>query len=77
MRHLTREPAVADGRDTAASRFSDEITSLLSTGSFSWALETLSGIRATVERTGYVTAKQRRAVQHISDGLWDLRGRRF
>lgn len=65
-----------DGRDAEWHRFIDSVDELLSTGRFSWALPVLSGIRETVERTGRVSAKQRRAFEHIRDGLWEFRGRR-
>ena len=61
MPHPTSTPPVIDGRDTEASRFSDAIDSLLSTGKFTWAEDTLRGIQEVVERTGRVTVAQRRA----------------
>ena len=63
MPHPTSTPPVIDGRDTEASRFSDAIDSLLSTGKFTWAEDTLRGIQEVVERTGRVTVAQRRAWQ--------------
>lgn len=58
-----REPA--DIRDAPWFRFSEELTLLIESGEFTWAAETLLGIRDTVEQFRAVTSGQRLAVEHI------------
>lgn len=65
----------ADGRDESWHRFVTDIDDLLATGRFTWAQETLNGIRQVVEQQGRVTAAQRRAVKNIETGLWPGRWR--
>lgn len=54
-----------DPRDTEWGRFLTEIDDLLATGKVTWAEDTLSGIRKTVEIRQCVTAGQRTAVANI------------
>jgi hypothetical protein len=58
----------ADERETSWGRFVDEIETLLATGRFTFALETLEGIAETVRLTERVTPAQRRAVENIEAG---------
>jgi len=69
-RHPQREFDVPDARDEPWSRFIDDINSLLSTGTYTWAEPVLRGIQHTVERTGCVTSGQRQALANIERGLW-------
>ena len=69
------EADLGDARGATASRFVEAIEQLLATGQYTWAVETLRGIQATVLRTQAVTPRQRRAVWSIEAGnRW--RGRR-
>jgi hypothetical protein len=53
---------------TEATYYIDLIGRLLSTRDYEWARDTLTGIAATLERTGQVTSKQKQAVDHIMVG---------
>jgi hypothetical protein len=67
--HLTDTPLLPveppDVRETAWFRFCQEIDDLILCDDYAWALDTLEGIRASVEQYQSVTANQRRAVEHI------------
>jgi hypothetical protein len=56
----------ADVRDEPWFQFIDEIDDLLATGQYTWAEDTLTGIRDTVARIHQVTDGQRRAVTNIA-----------
>jgi hypothetical protein len=56
-----------DPRDTDWYRFAEEISELLYSGSYEWASDTLTDIKATVERTQSVSDGQRRAVENIEN----------
>lgn len=62
-----RDRAAGDERDTAWYQFLGDIDDLLASDNYGWAMETLDGIRATVERTKRVTEGQRRAVSNIEN----------
>ncbi len=64
--HLRNEPLEPeDDRDAPWLQFTQEIDELAASGCYDWALDTLLGIRETVERTRLVTSGQRRAVENI------------
>jgi hypothetical protein len=46
----------------------DLIQRLIATRQYEWARDTLTGISATIDRTGIVTLKQREALDHIITG---------
>lgn len=48
-------------------QFCEKIDDLILTDNYSWALDTLEGIRETVERSRRVTDGQRRAVENIEN----------
>lgn len=66
-----------DPRGTEWYQFQQEIDELLLQGSYEWAADTLSDIRATVERTGQVTPGQRNAVRNIEESRSGRRSRRY
>jgi hypothetical protein len=68
-------PAI-DPRDTDWYRFSQEIDDLLYSGSYTWAEDTLTDIKATVERTQSVSPAQRRAVENIENARSNRGSRR-
>ena len=49
-------------------RFAQRIKAMLLDASYLYAMDTLEGILETVERTGYATEGQIRAVNNIADG---------
>ena len=77
--HLTdqpiRQPAATDARDQDWYKFAEEITALVESGSYEWALETLAVIKATVERLERVSEGQRRAVRNIEEARSSYRAR--
>jgi len=74
--------AATDIRQTAWYRFVEEIDALRRQPTFSWAQDTLAGIRAHVVETRRVTEGQRKAVANIeaagerAEG-WRRRGESF
>lgn len=56
---------VGDERDTPWYQFVSRIDDLLATGEYDWAIDTLGGIRTTVETSRRVTDGQTRAVANI------------
>lgn len=68
-------PAPQDVRDTAWYQFLCELDEVIACGWYDWALDTLLGIRESVEKFKVVTPGQRRAVENIqaarkrSDGV--------
>lgn len=67
---------IPDPRDTEWYRFAEEIESLLSTGDYTWAEDTLTDIKATVERLERVSDGQRQAVEHIERARTNRASRR-
>lgn len=67
--HLSDAPlarlAPVDVRDTDWYRFCVEIDDLILSDDYVWALDTLEGIRASVEKFRTVTPGQRRAIENI------------
>jgi len=62
-----------DGRDDAWYQFLNDLDDLLALGTFTWAEETLAGIRRVVEHSGRVTPAQRQALANIANHLWPSR----
>ena len=65
-----------DQRDTDWYRFAQEIDDLLATGRYTWAEDSLSGIRETVLKLERVTDGQRRAVGNIEAAVEQRQYRR-
>jgi hypothetical protein len=61
---LFENPA-EDVRDTEWYQFAARLDDLIESAEFTWAFDTLSGIRETVEHTRRVSDGQRRAVANI------------
>lgn len=63
----TRKPTseIDDIRSTGWYQFIGEIDELLEDATYTWALDTLEGIRKTVEARRAVTEGQRRAITNI------------
>jgi hypothetical protein len=71
------ESPIPDERDSAWYQFIAEIDDLTASDDYTWALDTLSGIRETVEKTRRVTEGQRRAVKHIEAARTKEASRRY
>lgn len=63
----------ADQRE--ADLFLAEITAMRDDGQYDWCWDTLEGIHESVSSTGYVTARQREAVDNIRNTRRRSRGR--
>ena len=61
----TPRPLPPDARDAEWYQFCSEIDDLILGDDYAWALDTLEGIRASVEEYKSVTEGQRRAVENI------------
>lgn len=72
----TRLPAPEDPRATDWYNFLIEIDEMVLGGGYQWAEDTLTDIRATVERTERLTDGQRRAIDNIKQGGERRTGRR-
>lgn len=73
---IDRSGEPADDRDQAWYQFTATIDDLLATGEYSWAWESLTGIKETVEKTRRVSDGQRRAVGNIEASGERREGRR-
>lgn len=60
-----RPPEPDDEREAAWYQFAEELHTLLDSGDFTWATDTLAGILASVEQYKTVTPGQRRAVANV------------
>jgi hypothetical protein len=79
-REARRLDAATDDRHQPWYAFVGTINDLLVSGDYDWAVESLEGIKATVERTQRVTEGQERAISNIAqsrqDGRPSRQGRR-
>lgn len=71
-----QQPDHEDIRSTSWFQFAEEIEELLATGRYSWAEDTLEGIKESVQKFRVVTDNQRRAVRNIEAGAARSEGRR-
>lgn len=79
--NLSDEPLRSvDLRDETWYQFCQEIDDLILSDDFYWAINTLEGIRESVEQYKVVTEGQRRAIANIRDARQERRrgwGRRY